>query len=144
MFIPTSNTPLSLSIPTLFICAAFATFTRELWYLLFRFLRKMDIKELVLDVFARRSDKTRTKSSPPRHRFQLRVLLASVSLRGLHIPPLLPFFGKLLLPSPHLVPLASLANVVRTFVIHLPARHLPKPWLSLALTDSCRLGIVAQ
>lgn len=37
-------------------------------------------------------------------------------------------------PSPHLVPLASLPDVVRTFVTVPPARHLPKPWLSLALS----------
>jgi hypothetical protein len=45
------------------------------------------------------------------------------------------------LPSLHLVPLASLPDVGRTF---LPARHLPKSWLFLALTDSSRLGIVAR
>ncbi|KAH9997923.1 hypothetical protein BJV77DRAFT_982259 [Russula vinacea] len=85
MFLPTSDTPLSHSIPTLLICALFATFTRELWYLLARYLRKMDIEEVVLDVFARGSDKTHT-----RHllrtivrvgTFTMRVLLASVSLR---------------------------------------------------------------
>ena len=89
MFLPTSDTPLSHSIPTLLICALFATFTRELWYLLARYLRKMDIEEVVLDVFARGSDKTHT-----RHllrtivrvgTFTMRVLLASVSLRGADI-----------------------------------------------------------
>jgi hypothetical protein len=47
-------------------------------------------------------------------------------------------------PSSHLVPLASLPDVVRTSETLLPARHLPKPWLSLVLTDSCRLGIVVR
>ena len=99
MFLPTSDTPLSQSIPTLLICAAFATFTRELWYMLARYLRKMDIEEVVLDVFARGSDKTLTKLLlrviVRVGTFVMRVLLASVSLRGSHIPPFLPFFGKL-------------------------------------------------
>ena len=47
-----------------------------------------------------------------------------------------------LLPSSHLVPPASLPDAVRTSVTLLLARHLPKLWLSLALTGSCRLGIV--
>jgi len=47
-------------------------------------------------------------------------------------------------PSSHFIPLASLPDVVRMFVTLLPVRLLPKPWLSLALTDSCRLGIVAR
>ncbi len=88
IFLPTSDTPLSQSIPTLLICAAFATFTRELWYLLARYLRKTDIEEVVLDVFARGSDKTRTRLFLRVFvrvgTFVLRVLLASVSLRGSH------------------------------------------------------------
>lgn len=86
MFLPASDTPLSHSIPTLLICAAFATFTRELWYLLARYLRKMDIEEIVLDVFARGSDKMRTRlflrAIVRVGTFVMRVLLASVSLRG--------------------------------------------------------------
>jgi hypothetical protein len=85
MFLPTSDTPLSHSIPTLLICASFATFTRELWYLLARYLRKMDIEEIVLDVFARGSDKMRTRlllrAIVRAGTLTMRVLLASVSLR---------------------------------------------------------------
>jgi hypothetical protein len=95
MFLPTSDTSLSQSIPTLLICAAFATFTRELWYLLARYLRKMDIEEIVLDVFVRGSDKTRIRVllrvTVRVGTSVMRVLLASVSLRGSHIPPPLPF-----------------------------------------------------
>lgn len=89
MFLPASDTPLSHSIPTLLICASFATFTRELWYLLARYLRKMDIEEVVLDVFARGSDKSRPRlllrSIVRVGTFTMRVLLASVSLRGADI-----------------------------------------------------------
>ncbi|KAF8501023.1 hypothetical protein F5888DRAFT_1678280 [Russula emetica] len=103
MFLPTSDTPLSHTIPTLLICAAFATFTRELWYLLARYLRKMDIEEVVLDVFARGSDKTGTRLLlrviVRVGTFVMRVLLASVSLR-VSVDALLP-----LVPV-HSVPLA--------------------------------------
>ena len=103
IFLPTSDTPLSQSIPTLIICAAFATFTRELWYLLARYLRKMDIEEVVLDVFARGSDKRRTRLliriMVRVGTLVMRVLLASVSLRGSHVPPLFPFFVKLICRS---------------------------------------------
>ena len=91
IFLPTSDTPLSQSIPTLLICASFALFTRELWYLLARYLREMDIEEVVLDVFTRGSDETRTRlllrSAVRVGTFTMRVLLASVSLRGPHISP---------------------------------------------------------
>lgn len=91
IFLPTSDTPLSQSIPTLLICASFALFTRELWYLLARYLREMDIEEVVLDVFTRGSDETRTRlllrSTVRVGTFTMRVLLASVSLRGPHISP---------------------------------------------------------
>lgn len=89
IFLPTSDIPLSQSIPTLLICASFALFTRELWYLLARYLREMDIEAVVLDVFARGSNKARTRlllrATVRVGTLTMRVLLASVSLRGPHI-----------------------------------------------------------
>ena len=91
MFLPTSGTPLSQTIPTLLVCAAFAASTRELWYLLARYLRNMDIEDVILDVFARGSDKTRRRhflrTIVRMGTLTMRVLLASVSLRGSHISP---------------------------------------------------------
>ena len=91
IFLPTSDTPLSRAIPTLLLCATFAAFTRELWYLLARYLRKMDLEDVILDVFARGSDKTRTRLllriMVRVGTFITRVLLASISLRGSHISP---------------------------------------------------------
>ena len=94
IFLPTSNIPLSQSIPMLLICAAFAMFTRWLWYLLARYLQKMDIEEVVLDVFAWDSDKTHIRILlrviVRLGTFVMWVLLASASLRGSYIPsPLL-------------------------------------------------------
>jgi hypothetical protein len=113
MFLPTSDTPLSHSIPTLLICASFATFTRELWYLLARYLRKMDIEEIVLDVFARGSDKMRTRlllrAIVRAGTLTMRVLLASVSLRGADISPLFPRSSK---SSPVVVSVDALLPLV--------------------------------
>jgi len=85
MFLPTSDTPLSRTLPALFICAAFAVSTRELWYLLARYLRKMDLEDVILDAFARGSNNTRSRVLlriiVRVGTIGMRVLLVSVSLR---------------------------------------------------------------
>jgi hypothetical protein len=95
IFLLTSVAPLSQSIPTLLLCATFAAFTRELWYLLARYLRKMDTEDVILDVFARGPDQARTRLLlriiGRMGTFVKRVSLASLPLRGSHIPPLTPF-----------------------------------------------------
>jgi len=117
MFLPTSDTPLSQSIPTLLICAAFAAFTRELWYLLARYLRKMDIEEVVLDVFARGLDKARTRLLlrviVRVGTFVMRVLLASVSLR-VSVDALLPLVPVHSVPLARGLLTASIALVLLT------------------------------
>jgi hypothetical protein len=154
MFLPTSNTPLSQSIPTLLICAAFATFTRELWYLLARYLRKMDIEEVVLDVFARGSDKTGTRLLlrviVRVGTFVMRVLLASVSLRGSHIPPFLPFLGKLTCRSFCRCAPSSRPRTVRPTCPRAPYRYYrpcvaPVLWSTFACCQAdyiCDMGII--
>lgn len=98
IFLLTSAIPLSQSIPTLLLCATFAAFTRELWYLLARYLRKMDTEDVILDVFARGPDKARTRLLlriiGSMGTFVKRVSLASLPLRGSHIPPLSPFLRR--------------------------------------------------
>ncbi|KAI0300312.1 hypothetical protein BC826DRAFT_905657 [Russula brevipes] len=94
MFLPTSDTPLSHSIPTLLVCAAFAAFTRDLWFLLARYLGKMDMEDVILDVFARGSDRARTRfllrSIVRVGTLTMRILLAAVSLH-VSADALLPF-----------------------------------------------------
>src|SRR6266404_1965040 len=86
MFLAFSDSPLSHTIPTLIVCALFAALTRQMWYLLARYLRKTDTEDVILDILARGVGKERT-------RFflriivrvvttTLRILLASVYLRG--------------------------------------------------------------
>lgn len=77
-----------------------------------------------------------------------RSILSSYPRRVIPTMLLLPPLRLILLYAPvqslHLAPLASLPDVVRTFVTLLPVRLLPKLWRSRALTDSRRLGIVAR
>ena len=77
----------------------------------------MDIEEVVLDVFARGSDKTRTRLLlrviVRVGTFVMRVLLASVSLRGSHIPTFLPFLkaNQSLVSVDALLPLVPVHSV---------------------------------
>jgi hypothetical protein len=89
MFLPTSDIPLSQSLPTLAGCAIFAASARHMWYLLARYLRKVDMEDVILDVFARNAARRRTRLLRTIVRFgtlTMRVLLASVSLRGSPYP----------------------------------------------------------
>ncbi|KAI0304449.1 hypothetical protein B0F90DRAFT_1809274 [Multifurca ochricompacta] len=85
MFLRTSDTPLSLSVAALAVSALFAAFTRQMWYLLARYLRKMDMEDVVLDAFARGPGKTRRRlllrTIVRVSTIVIRILLASVSLR---------------------------------------------------------------
>lgn len=93
MFLPTSDTPLSQSLPTLAACAIFAASARQMWYLLARYLHKVEMEDVILDVFAGSPGRRRTRLLRTIMRSgtsTMRVLLASVSLRGslsVFLPP---------------------------------------------------------
>jgi hypothetical protein len=86
MFLAFSDAPLSHTIPTLLVCALLAALTRQLWYLLGRYLRKTDTEDVILDIFARGVGNERTRfllrTSVRVGTSTLRILLASVYLRG--------------------------------------------------------------
>ena len=86
MFLAFSDAPLSHTIPTLLVCALFAALTRQLWYLLARYLRKTDTEDVILEIFARGVGKERTRfllrTIVRVGTSALRILLASVYLRG--------------------------------------------------------------
>ncbi|KAI0269803.1 hypothetical protein BC834DRAFT_863448 [Gloeopeniophorella convolvens] len=85
LFLPNSDTPLSHSIPTLLVCALFAALTRQMWYILARYLKKMDMEEIILDVYARGAGKARTRqflrSVVKLFTRTTRILLATIYLR---------------------------------------------------------------
>ena len=86
MFLAFSDTPLSHTIPTLIVCALFAALTRQMWYLLARYLRKTDTEDVILDILARGVGKERRRfllrTIVRVGTSALRILLASVYLRG--------------------------------------------------------------
>lgn len=53
--------PLKYGLPALFVCAIASAFSRQVWYLLARYMRKADLMEIVCDTFAksRRKEKQR-------------------------------------------------------------------------------------
>lgn len=94
MFLAFSDAPLSHAIPTLIVCALFAALTRQMWYLLARYLRKTDTEDVILDILARGVGKARRRSLLRTivrvGTSALRILLASVYLRA-SVDALLPF-----------------------------------------------------
>ncbi|KAI9465521.1 hypothetical protein BJY52DRAFT_1202271 [Lactarius psammicola] len=94
MFLAFSDAPLSHTIPTLIACALFAALTRQMWYLLARYLRKTETEDVILDILARGVGKARTRSFlriiVRVGTSALRILLASVYLRA-SVDALLPF-----------------------------------------------------
>lgn len=53
MLIPSADIPLKYSIPAVLVFALFALLSRQLWYMLAKYVRKADLEEVVLDAFAR-------------------------------------------------------------------------------------------
>ncbi|TEB40158.1 hypothetical protein FA13DRAFT_1808418 [Coprinellus micaceus] len=45
--------PLKYGLPALFVCAIASAFSRQVWYLLARYMRKADLMEIVCDTFAK-------------------------------------------------------------------------------------------
>lgn len=83
--------PLRLSLPALFFFASLCAFTRQIWYMLARYVKRADMEEIVLQTFARGVGRGR-EGERKRRSIQLvvrsstglvRVLLIAVYLRGM-------------------------------------------------------------
>lgn len=87
MLLPNTNLPIKYGLPPLFLFAVLSAFVRQIWYMLARYLRKADLEDIFLDVFARGRGKERrreilrglTRGSTG----VLRILLAVIYLRGM-------------------------------------------------------------
>ena len=77
--------PLKLALPGLFFFASLCAFSRQIWYMLSRYVRRTDIEEIFLEAFARgRGKEQRRYNIRMIVRFSialLRVLLVAVYLR---------------------------------------------------------------
>lgn len=72
ILLPHASLPLKVAAPALLFFAALAVFTRHIWYMLARYVRRADMEEIVLETFAR----DRRKEG---RRFALRQLVRLVS-----------------------------------------------------------------
>ncbi|KAJ6462013.1 hypothetical protein C8R47DRAFT_101020 [Mycena vitilis] len=96
LFLPNTQLPLKFGIPPLLIFAVLSAFSRQIWYMLARYMRKADLEDIILDAFARGRGKERQRAwlraIVRGGTGTLRVLLAVIYLReSVHIIlPLLP------------------------------------------------------
>lgn len=98
LLVPDGGLPLRVGVPALLFFAGLSALTRQIWYMLARYVRRADLEEIVLETFARE----RGRDSEG-HRWLLRqvvrtcsgvfrILLAATYLRGssqlfiLHLP----------------------------------------------------------
>lgn len=58
---PYTQLPLKYGLPALFLSALAAAFTRQIWYMLARYVRKAKMSDVLLDTFARGRDKERQR-----------------------------------------------------------------------------------
>lgn len=88
------KTPLRLSLPALFFFASLCAFTRQIWYMLARYVKRADMEEVVLQTFARGIGRGREGEKKRRlirllvrsSTGLLRILLVAIYLRGEHAP----------------------------------------------------------
>ena len=82
---PSADLPLNIALPAFVLFAVLSAFTRQLWYMLARYVRRADLEEIVLETFARgRGKETRRAVLRQSVRFltgALRVLVAALYLR---------------------------------------------------------------
>lgn len=86
LLIPNQHLPLRFGLGALFFFAVLSAFTRQIWYMLARYVRKADTEDVVLDALARGAGKERRRQiirSIVRLTTGItRILLATVYLRG--------------------------------------------------------------
>ncbi|KDQ62612.1 hypothetical protein JAAARDRAFT_171126 [Jaapia argillacea MUCL 33604] len=115
LLLPQWHQPLRIGLPVLFLLAALAAFTRQIWYLLAVYLRKADLEEVVLDALARgRGRETRREILRTIIRLfngVSRILLATMYLRY-SVEVLLPLFPDNLAVSYRVIVTAVLAILV--------------------------------
>ncbi|KAJ7643929.1 hypothetical protein FB45DRAFT_823717 [Roridomyces roridus] len=138
LLLPNTQHPLKYGIPLLIAFAILSAFSRQIWYMLARYMRKADLEDIVLDAFALGRGKERRRawlrSLVRGGTGLLRVLLAVIYLReSVHILlPLLPE-GLPLPPRPVLTIVFALALLPLVSAQSLAAKRIVyATWASIA------------
>ncbi|KAM5539447.1 hypothetical protein V8D89_006899 [Ganoderma adspersum] len=84
LLIPSLDISLRAAAPALLLFAALSVFTRHLWYMLARYVRRTDMEEIVLETFARGRGRERRRMVL-RHVVRLSVQIMRVSLAALYL-----------------------------------------------------------
>jgi hypothetical protein len=86
MFLLNTELPIQQGLPPLLAFALLSAFSRQLWFMLGRYIRRLDMEDVILDAFARGRDKERRReflrSIIRAGTGALRVLISAVYLRG--------------------------------------------------------------
>ncbi|KAH9948870.1 hypothetical protein B0H21DRAFT_206093 [Amylocystis lapponica] len=53
LLVPAGDLPLKVALPVLFFFAALSALTRQIWYMLARYVRRADLEEIILETYAR-------------------------------------------------------------------------------------------
>ena len=84
LLIPSLDIPLRAAAPALLLFAALSVFTRHLWYMLARYVRRTDMEEIVLETFARGRGREGRRMAL-RHVVRLSMQIMRVSLAALYL-----------------------------------------------------------
>ncbi|KAJ8080323.1 hypothetical protein AAF712_015101 [Marasmius tenuissimus] len=96
LLLPNTGLSLKYGLPALFLFAVLSAFARQIWYMLSRYVRKDDLVDVIVDVFARGRGKRRRKllkTIIQTGSGLLRVLLSVLYIR-VSIGLLIPLFSK--------------------------------------------------
>ncbi|TBU44418.1 hypothetical protein BD309DRAFT_1000494 [Dichomitus squalens] len=84
LIIPSLDIPLRIAAPALLLFAVLSAFTRHLWYMLARYVRRADLEEIVLETFARGRGKEGRRTAL-RQVVRLSTQLSRISLAALYL-----------------------------------------------------------
>lgn len=130
--------PLRLGLPAVIVFAVLCGFTRQIWYMLARYVRRSDMEEVLIETFARGRRRERARQViRDATRFSIglfRVLLAVVYLRA-SVDVLLPLLPKKVLVSTR-YPLTISISLVLAPICYVPSINttavLSASWMSIA------------
>ncbi|KAH9924302.1 uncharacterized protein BXZ73DRAFT_50582 [Epithele typhae] len=110
LLVPATGLPTRVAVPTLLLFAALSAFTRQIWYMLARYVRRADMEEIVLETFARgrgkQSRRAALRQAVRSSGTVFRIILTALYLRYA-VDLLLPCF-----PDALVIPSRAIATII--------------------------------